>query len=354
MLTQRAIYFGAGPALLPRDVLAGFTAQKLSGHQCELRFYELSHRHPLSLARQREIFELFRSIFNVPSQYRLLFLAGGARHQYEQILLNFVHRYRFSMIESGHWARSWANTIEQFCPDRLTRIPVDMHQELPINITTSDEHEMLLTVLNETVDGLHCPISVKSHPCSVADATSQMGFRQVDICDYQMLFMQTSKALGVAGMTIVICHEDLLTQCAPDLMPLQSYQAIAEHESLYSTPPLACMDVLWHMLRWMEAQGGMLVLAARQSERATRLYQLLENQPGYTIRVPTAYRSMQNICFDVPSGLNAFLDAAEKNGLYGLRGHAAVGGVRVNLYHGIDDDAYERLINFLNTYGDKI
>ena len=108
MLTQRAIYFGAGPALLPRDVLAGFTAQKLSGHQCELRFYELSHRHPLSLARQREIFELFRSIFNVPSQYRLLFLAGGARHQYEQILLNFVHRYRFSMIESGHWARSWA------------------------------------------------------------------------------------------------------------------------------------------------------------------------------------------------------------------------------------------------------
>ena len=354
MLTHPGVYFGAGPALLPREVLSRFSSQTLVGHQCELRFYELSHRHPLSLARQREISECFRALFNIPEQYRLLFLAGGARHQYEQILLNFSHRYRFLMLESGHWARAWADTIEAFCPDRLTRVPVDVHQEMRTKMATGDDCEMLFTVLNETVDGHHLPISVKSHPCAVADATSQMGFRHIDVTDYQMLFMQTSKALGVAGMTIVICHEDLLAHCASDLMPLQSYQSISQHESLYSTPPLVCMDVLWHMLCWMDAQGGMSVLSARQYERASRLYKLLENQPGYRCRVPAACRSTQNICFDVPSGLSAFLDAAEKNGLYGLRGHAAVGGVRVNLYHGIDDDAYERLIGFLNAYGDRI
>ena len=353
-MTKNAIYFGAGPTTLPRDVLDGFSNQSFPGHQCELRFYELSHRHPLSRKRQAAINALFRSIFNIPEQYHVLFLAGGARHQYEQLLLNFAHQYSFSIIESGHWARSWANTIEQFSADCLSRILVDTHQSMPLRIKPARERDMMFTVLNETVDGLALPLNIESHPCVVADATSQMGFRPVNVSDFQMLFMQTSKAMGVAGMTIVVLHQDLMDQADPNLLPLQSYQAIAKHDSLYSTPPLICMDVLWHMLCWMESQGGMPALADRQLSRAMRVYAIIDQNSHYVSRVPISCRSLQNICFDVVSGLDLFIDAAEKNGLFGLRGHSAVGGVRINLYHGIDDDAFERLIDFLNHYGDKV
>ena len=355
-MSSPGIYFGSGPAMLPKDVLSAFQSESLSIERCQLQFYELSHRHPMSMARQQAIVDLFRRLFLIPNDYQVLFLAGGARHQYEQLLLNYAHKFQFKLLESGHWSRTWANTIDSAMPGRLERIPFS-YDQAPDNLFLSclSQDEMVFSVLNETVDGITLPQSSMRHPCLVADVTSMLGFHAIDVTNYQLMFAQSSKAFGVAGMTLVVVHDQLLNACAPGLMPLQCYRTTAGHDSLYSTPPLMCMDVMWHMLNWMKAQGGVAVLSQRQEARATELYGLLDQSPLYRVSVPSGFRSTQNICFKLTAGdHSAFLQSADECGLYGLKGHSAVGGIRINLYHGIDDAAFDRLMDFLRCYGRDI
>jgi phosphoserine aminotransferase len=355
-MSSPGVYFGSGPAMLPREVLSAFHSESMTFDRCQLQFYELSHRHPLSMERQQAIVGLFRQLYSIPDDYQVLFLAGGARHQYEQLLLNYAHKFQFKLLESGHWARTWARTIDRVMPGRLERLPFSCDQLVDNYLVShSPQDEMVFSVLNETVDGITMPETSMRHPCVVADATSLLGFHPIDVTNYQLMFAQSSKAFGVAGMTLVVVHNQLLDACAPDLMPLQCYRTTASHDSLYSTPPLMCMDVMWHMLKWMQAQGGVATLSQRQDQRAGALYAILDQSSLYRVSVPSAFRSTQNICFNLKAGDHAaFLQSAQDQGLYGLKGHSAVGGVRINLYHGIDDAAFDRLMDFLRSYGKDV
>ena len=346
-------YMGPGPAALPKSVLAAFDEQRIQVGSADLRFYELSHRHPLSVRRQSDLIARLRNMLCIPDDYHILMMPGGARHQYEQHVLNFRSRAQFKILQTGHWSRMWAEMLTNHCPDITTVQSVDLKKPILSTGIDHSDGEMLLTVLNETVDGMMMPhTTLSSHPCVVADVTSWMGFQTLPVQDFHMVFAQVGKAFGVSGVTLLVMHPDLLDQAAQTLLPLQSYRMLAQNQSVQVTPSLICLDMMWHMLDWMESMGGVDQIEIRQRSRADAVYAMIEQNPLYRLDVPAAHRSCQNICFFLKDGSESvFLDLAEKHGLYGLKGHKAVGGIRINLYHGIDDDAINRLLVFLEQYG---
>lgn len=350
--SKKCFYFGPGPSLLPQSVLDAFDRSSVSLGNASLRFYELSHRHPISRQRQTEVLQLFRSLYAIPDDYEVFFMAGGARHQYEHIISNFCDHFRFRVLETGYWSRLFGSTVAQICPNKLVSDCFDFQCSTLDYDEGQSCDEMLLTVQNETADGVMLPQGSICHPCMVADVTSCLGFTKLNIADYAMLYAASGKALGVAGMTIVILRKSLLDLASSTLPPLQSYQSVAQSQSLYATPPLVCVDMLWHMLRWAQSCGGVEALELRQRSRSQQLYDLLDAHPVYSVMAPPHYRSTQNICFAVDQSQHEdFFQRAEAQGLYGLRGHSGVGGARINLYHGVTDDAFYHLLSFLKCYG---
>ena len=349
---ENCYYFGPGPSLLPKAVLDAFDCSNVSLGSASLRFYELSHRHPVSRQRQAEVIDLFRSLYAVPDDYEVFFMAGGARHQYEHIVSNFRDHFRFRLLESGYWSRLFGSTVAKICPDKLMTDRFDL-QSVTLDYDERQScDELLLTVQNETADGVMLPQGVISHPGMVADVTSSLGFTKINIADYAMLYAASGKALGVAGMTIVILRRSLLERTSSCLPPLQSYRSCVESKSLYATPPLVCVDMLWHMLGWVQSKGGVDALEHHQRTRSQQLYDLLDTHPLYDVVVPHRYRSTQNICFAISaSHQQDFFQRAEAQGIHGLCGHSGVGGARVNLYHGVTDDAFDYLLSFLTSYG---
>ena len=337
-------YFGPGPTTLPDSV-----KQKISdGIQSTLcngaGILELSHRNDFFLSYIRDTEKKLRILLDVPADYTVLFMPSGARFQYNAICENIsqpmaIYAYGYWSTLLGSWTKEQCKVYES-----QSALEKDMNT-----------YAFLHTVSNETVDGI-----CLQHPCLagdkkvIIDATSDLCLRPIPISSYACVYAATQKALGIAGMSVVIASKKFLAACKPSYQVL-SYNAYAQSQSLHVTPAVFTWWVCGLMIDWMLAAGGLDKLHDILHHRSHNLRNILSLSSCYSMPTTDHHASLQNVCFNlVPGKLKQnFFQEAASIGLYGLQGHKNGLDVRVNLYHNVTDRAYDALCTFLMDFNKK-
>ena len=351
---NRAINFSAGPSMLPLPVLERVQAELFDFQGSGMSVMEVSHRGPIFASVQEQIESDLAELLSIPSDYRIVLMQGGGQAQFSMIPLNFGNGEVAPVyIETGHWGRLAVKAAHQYVSPHVIQQPHSVCQ--PSNGWGIDgQAAYLYTVDNETVDGLEFskPPKVGQIPL-ISDMSSNFLSRPIAISDYGMVFACAQKNLGIAGVTVAIISEELLSRTAMSITPpLYTYAHCLSKDSLPNTPATFSWYVMGLVLQWIKQEGGLSVMNDRAIVRSQLLYDYIDQSSLYTAPVESESRSRMNVTFGVaePQLESAFLQQAEQSGLTHLKGHKAVGGFRASLYNSMPLSGVQALIDFMKTF----
>lgn len=354
-MMRRVRNFAPGPSALPLSVLEQIQRELLDWQGLGVSVLELSHRsEPF-----RQFLETaeadFRELYQIPANYRVLFLCGGARIQFAMLPLNIAKSGLPGLyVDTGFWSHLAylegkkyleARVVASAAASEYRAVPPVSSWELPSSAS------FLHYTPNETLIGLQFAEipKISSEIPLVADCTSCVLSEPLDVSQFGMIYAATPKNLGVAGLTVVVVREDLIQQPSPLTPSAFNYLLQDQHHSLYLTPPVFAMYVMGLMLSWCKQQGGLAALATISERKAKRLYQVIDSTPLYVNQVEPAFRSKTNICFnlrDVSLYESFFAESVALDLCY-LKGHAEAGGCRASVYNATDEMAVEALAQFM-------
>lgn len=349
--------FSAGPAVLPEEVLTEAAAEMLDWHGSGQSVMEMSHRGKEYMSIHAQAESDLRELMGIPSNYRTLFLQGGATLQFAIVPLNFLPEGGVAdYINTGAWStkaiqearRFGAINVAASSQDRnFTCIPARKDWKL----TPGAAYVHICA--NETIGG----VEFQSTPAVgnvplVADISSNFMSRPIDVTKYGVLYGGAQKNLGPAGLTLVIVREDLLGHIRPNMPSLLDLKEQAEHDSMVNTPPTYAVYIAGLVFQWMKRQGGVAAIEERNIEKSSLLYDYLDNSGFYTNPVAKADRSRMNVPFTLPDArLDApFLAGAQDRGLLQLKGHRSVGGMRASLYNAMTLVGVRALVDYLRAF----
>ena len=357
---MRAINFNAGPAGLPLPALERARDELIDFHGSGMSIIEHSHRGKEYEAVHDEAIALLTRLLGIPDTHQVLFLQGGASHQFAMVPMNFLPRDGSAdYILTGTWSekaldeakivgspRVAATTIG---PDkRYTRIPRQAELELDpkaayVHITS-----------NNTIFGTqwHAWPQVGSVPL-VADMSSDFLWRPTDVSRFGMIYAGAQKNLGPSGVTVVVIRKDLMARGRKDIPKILRYTTFAENNSLYNTPPTFAIYLMRNVLAWIDQQGGLVAMERRNNEKAELLYGALDRMSGfYRAPVEKAARSTMNIVFRLPTEEldDRFVAEAKKQRMVGLKGHRSAGGIRVSAYNAVSPENIRTLVSFTESF----
>ncbi len=349
--------FSAGPAALPEPVLRQAAAEMLDWHGSGMSVMEMSHRGPEFMAIHAEAMALLRGLLDVPAHYRILFMQGGALGENAIVPMNMLRgRSSADYIDTGIWsgksiaeARKYGrvNVAASGAASGYTAIP-------PRDGWQLDRDAAYVHICsNETIGGLqyHVTPEVGDVPL-VADMSSEILSRPLDVSKYGLIYGGAQKNIGPAGLTIVIVRDDLLGGALPITPAAFDYRVVADNDSMYNTPPTYAIYIAGLVFRWLQDQGGVAAMAARNREKAALLYGALDASGFYRVPVAPADRSLMNVCFRLPDDRldAAFLQGAAERGLVQLKGHRAVGGMRASIYNAMPLAGVQALVEHLRDF----
>jgi phosphoserine aminotransferase len=358
MTEQRIYNFGAGPAMLPEAILRQAKEELLNWHQMGVSILELGHRTPQFIELLEHAEQSLRDLLDIPQSYCVLFLGGAARTQFASIPMNFLNpKGQAGYLITGHWSKmafQEATLLKKaYCmadeePGGFKTIPKDRCWEIKKNTA------YVYYTPNETVDGVRFPYvpQVDDLPL-IADMTSCLLTEPIDVSQYGLIFAGAQKNIANAGLTLVIIREDLLHIIPdPPVPTIMHYQTHATNHSLYATPPVFNCYMADKMFRWIKANGGVQAFFELNQSKAAKLYQFLDENPFYSTQVAPEARSLVNICFSIadPALEPKFIHLAQQKGLYALKGHRLVGGLRASLYNAMPMAGVDALIDFMSEF----
>ncbi|HEX9690279.1 MAG TPA: 3-phosphoserine/phosphohydroxythreonine transaminase [Thermoanaerobaculia bacterium] len=359
--TDRIFNFGPGPAVLPEPVLEEAQRDLMSLPGVGMSVLEISHRSKTFEEILDGAIADIRRLASVPPNYHILFLGGGASLQFSMVPMNLLDPDRSAdYVVTGSWSKkavkeaqkvgtvSIAATTED---ENFTSIPEQ--SELRLDPEASYVH----ITTNNTIYGTewHREPNVGMVPL-VADASSDVFSRPVDVSKYALLYAGAQKNLGPAGVTLVILREDLLARTPKGLPAMLDYNTHAQNKSLYNTPPVFAVYILRLVVKWMLEEGGLEAIGRRNAEKAEILYDALESSGGfYRPHAKPGSRSNMNVTFRLPSEdlEKQFVAEAGKHGLSGLKGHRSVGGIRASIYNAFPKKGVEALVSFMEEFAKK-
>ena len=361
MQPTRPYNFAPGPAMLPEPVLRRAAEEMLDWHGSGMSVMEMSHRGRefISIAESAE--RNLRELLAVPSQFRILFMQGGGLGENAIVPLNLSRGGLVDVVVTGSWSKKSAAEARRYADvqvaasseaDRFTRIPAPGTWQL----RRGASYVHICT--NETIDGLefHELPDLKalgSDAPLVIDCSSHVLSRPIDWSRVGLAFAGAQKNIGPAGLTLVFVREDLLGRALPTCPSAFDYRVVADHGSMFNTPPTYAIYIAGLVFEWIRDQGGVAALEARNIEKARLLYGALDNSGGfYTNRVAPEARSRMNAPFYLrDESLNeAFLAEAKERGLLQLKGHKSVGGMRASIYNAMPLEGVQALVNHLNDF----
>jgi phosphoserine aminotransferase len=356
--------FSAGPAMVPEAVLRQAQAEMLDWQGTGMSIMEIGHRTPEFQAIAQQAETDLRELMAIPSHYHVLFLSGGATTQFAMVPLNlFGEKKQADYIDTGIWSKKAIAEASRYGivnvaasaeeRDQLVYIPSENEWN------RSADAAYLHYTPNETIAGLAFPFVPDTGDVPlVADMTSVILSRPVDVTRFGLIYAGTQKNLGHAGMNVVIIRDDLLKESLPSTPTLYQYKIQAEHHGFYNTPPTYCWYMAGLVLAWMKQQGGVDAISAINQRKAEKIYSLIDQYSGfYVSRVESSCRSLVNVMFYLgDESLTAtFLEEAQKLGLLNLRGHRVSGGVRASMYNAMPEEGADRLatfmVDFVRRYG---
>ena len=355
--------FSAGPAVLPKEVLAQAAAEMLDWHGSGMSVMEMSHRGPEFISIYKAAERDLRELLAVPDNYKILFMQGGGLSQNALIPLNLVgHKPQpatIDFIHTGSWsgksikeAAKYANV--NVAASSMTSVPPQSEWKL----TPGAAYLHMCT--NETIDGVEydfdagVPAAIDGVPL-VADMSSHILSRRIDVSKYGVIFAGAQKNIGPAGVTIVIVREDLLGKALPVCPSAFDFKLVADNESMYNTPPTYGIYIAGLVFQWLKRQGGVAEMEKRAIAKAELLYAALDASDFYETRVEKQSRSRMNVPFYLKdeSRNEAFLAGAKARGLLQLKGHKSVGGMRASIYNAMPIEGVQALVDYLNEFAGR-
>ncbi|GAB3420447.1 3-phosphoserine/phosphohydroxythreonine transaminase [Massilia agilis] len=356
--------FSAGPAVLPREVLQQAASEMLDWHGSGMSVMEMSHRGPEFISIYKQAVADLRELLNVPPNYKILFQQGGGLGQNAIVPLNLAGRRAqpatIDFVHTGSWsgkslkeAARYANVnVAASSKDQaFTAVPPQASWKL------TQDAAYLHICTNETIDGVEYNFvpEVPADVPIVADMSSHILSRVIDVSKYGVIFAGAQKNIGPAGLTLVIVREDLLEHALPICPSAFHWKTVAEHESMYNTPPTYAIYIAGLVFDWLKRQGGVAAMEQRNIEKARLLYAALDADDFYQNRVAKENRSRMNVPFYLrDEALNEqFLAGAKARGLLQLKGHKSVGGMRASIYNAMPIEGVQALVDYLNEFAGR-
>jgi len=362
---ERVVNFGAGPAMLPLEVLKEAQASLLNYKNSGQSVLELSHRGPEFTEILDDARDTLRRLLNVPANYEILFMHGGGNGQFAAVPLNLLpigdDKAFGDYIISGTWSQAAHKEALRFSP---AKVAIDSNEggkfkkvPDPSNWKLSADSTYVYYCDNETVNGVEFP-SVPSvgNKILVGDMSSNFLSRPVDISKFGIVWAGAQKNCGISGVTLVIVRKDLIQNKGKVRPNILDYNVVADGKSVYNTPDTFAVYIAGLMFHWVERQGGVDALNQTNAMKAELLYNYIDSVPTfYQSIVDKTYRSRMNVVFRVvPNALEAeFVKESSAQGLHGLAGHRSVGGIRASLYNVISLENVKTLVDFMESFRAK-
>ena len=352
---KQTIYnFGAGPAMLPMDVMVRAQAELLDWNSTGISVMEMSHRSPefIRIAKQAEAD--LREILAIPDSYQVLFLSGGASTQFAMVPMNLLgNRARADYLHTGIWSGKALEEARRFAEVNIAASgKADNFMSIPDTTTwgLKADAAYLYYTANETIGGLefHSIPDVGQVPL-VTDMTSTILSRPLDVSRFGLIFAGAQKNIGPAGLTVIIVREDLVGMAGDNIPTLYDYATHVKSKSMYNTPPTYNWYIAGLVFQWIKQQGGLAVMAERSKIKSGKLYAAIDTSDFYHNPIDQGCRSRMNIPFTLADGsLEAcFISEAKQAGLVALEGHRSVGGMRASLYNAMPEAGVDALIAFM-------
>lgn len=356
MAENRIYNFSAGPSMLPLEVLQKAQSQMLTYEGSGMSVMEMSHRSKAYDTIMKNAQARMRSILNIPDNYKVLFLQGGATSQFSMVPLNLLQKGKADYVVTGYFAdKAYAEatkygeiTLAASSKDQgYTYIPAqeDLHLDA--------EADYMYLCANNTIYGTEWNYVPDTNGVPiVADMSSNILSRPIDVSKFGIIFAGAQKNMGCAGLTVVIVRDDLIGHAKGFTPVMMDYAPLADKDSMYNTPPTYAIYILGLVLEWIEHMGGLSVIEKRNIEKAHLLYDYLDTSTFYKTSVRKDNRSFMNVTFNAP---NAELDAvfakeSAAAGMSNLKGHRAVGGMRASIYNAMPLEGVQTLLAFMKKF----
>jgi phosphoserine aminotransferase len=357
-MPDRIHNFSAGPAVLPESVLRKAQGAIWNAADSGIGIMEHSHRGKVFERVINEAEEACRSLGGIPDNYRVLFLQGGASLQFAMVPMNFLSAERTAdYLVTGVWSQK---AVKEAKP--LGKVHIAVTGEAtnfdripkPEEIRYSTNPVYVHITTNNTIYGTQWRTEppVPSGVPLVADTSSDMYSRPIDIRKYGIIYAGAQKNLGPSGVVLVIIRDDLVEAGSKTLPTMLQYRTHAGESSLYNTPPTFGIYVMGEVFKWIQAEGGLAAMAEHNEAKAQLLYEFIDNSDFFRGTVQPDSRSRMNVCFRAPTEeLEAkFISEATKRGLDGLKGHRSAGGMRASIYNACPRRAVEALVAFMKEF----
>lgn len=355
---RRVFNFAAGPGVMPAEVLAQAQEELLDWQGQGLSLLEMPFTGDDFKAIQQSAQQRLRALLNIPDDYRILFLHGGASAQFSLVPLNLLgENRRADYLETGHWSRRAIAEGRRYClvnvagssrGSDFSRVP--LQRDLQLYSRAAYCHY----TSNETANGVQFHYTPETGDVPlVADMTSDFLGRPLDIRRHGMFYASSQKNIGPAGFTVAVIREDLLGKAHAATPMVFDYRMQSDANSLLNTPVTFSIYLAERVFRWIEAQGGVEEMERRSLRRSQKIYDAMAAGDGfYRCHAEPEHRSRVTLCFTLadPSLVPVFLEEAAGQGLVNLKGHAMMGGLRACLYNAMPDEGVAALADFMRAF----
>ena len=355
----RIFNFSAGPAVLPEEVLSRAGDEMLDWRGTGMCVMEMSHRGKEFMSIAAEAEKDLRELLAIPQNYKVLFLQGGATLQFAQIPMNLLAgRGKADYVVTGEWSKKAVKEAQAYCDVHIAASSEDKgFTYAPSNWNVRPDTAYVHYCSNETIGGVEfheIPKIEKNLPL-VADASSHILSRPLDVSRFGLIYAGAQKNIGPAGLTIVIVREDLPGRAQKGTPSVMDYKQQAAADSMLNTPATYAMYIAGLVFKWLKTQGGLAEMEKRNIAKAQLLYDYLDKSSFYKNSVDRKDRSRMNVPFTLKnSDLDAeFLKGAEARGMVQLKGHRSVGGMRASIYNAMPVEGVKQLVAYMKEFEGK-
>ncbi|MDR2358306.1 MAG: 3-phosphoserine/phosphohydroxythreonine transaminase [Prevotellaceae bacterium] len=348
--------FNAGPCVLPSPAIAAGIDSLKDFRGSGMSVVEISHRSKDWEAVMNETETLWRELLDIPGNYKVLFLAGGASLQFLMVPFNLLEK-KAAYLETGIWAKKAFKEAQILGGDKAVKVASSADRNytyVPKGYTIPADADYFHITTNNTIYGTEIHTDLNSPVPLVADMSSDVMSRPVDVTKYGLIYGGAQKNVGTAGVAFIIVREDILGKVTRPFPTILDYRTHIQNGSMFNTPPVFPILIMNETLKWVKAQGGVPGVYKKNVEKAAALYNEIDRNPLFTGTAEKADRSLMNICFVMNKGYEskeeAFLNYAKECGMVGIKGHRSVGGFRASVYNACPKESVEALVQCMQEF----
>lgn len=346
--------FNAGPCVLPRQAVETAIEALKDFNGTGMSVIEVSHRSKEWEAVMEECRSLWKEILNIPDGYKVLFLGGGASMQFLYVAMNLLEK-KAGYLETGVWAKKAAKEAKGFGETQIIASSSDKNfSYIPKGYQIPADLDYFHITTNNTIYGTEIHEDMDSPVNLVADMSSDIMSRPVDVSKYAMIYGGAQKNVGPAGVTFVIVKEEILGKVSRYLPTMLDYRTHIKEDSMFNTPPVFPIFVMTQTLKWLKELGGLDAVYKMNKEKAALLYNEIDRNKMFVGTAAKEDRSLMNICFvmadEYKDKEEAFMAFAKERGMVGIKGHRSVGGFRASTYNACPAESIKALVECMQEF----